>query len=180
MISRALFILCLASLTGCASVQTSLTAKSDAVITVISKINNTAIVDLRQSQAVAMAATPPDTDGFNCSAGAITVFGQINAVIAAAKSSPATAGTAATATTPAVAAKLASAPGAFTQAELATIFAPNSPQWNQVKDTITSACAAKVAKVIGAAQMTLAGGVVGVLAGAAGNAILPLAAAAAP
>lgn len=153
MISRALFILCLASLTGCAS--GSLQKTSDSVITVISRVNNTAIADLQQAQLVAKAATPPDLDGYNCAGGAITVFGEINAVTAVAGGPKA---------------------GAFTQAELLSLFQPGSAQYNQVKDTLTSACAAKVAKVVGAVQSTLAGGVIGVLA--TSSAILPLAAAA--
>lgn len=148
---RILAILVLAPvLAGCASVQKA----NDSVITVISRLNNTAIADLQQAQLVAKAATPPDTDGVSCAQGAVTVLGQINAVLVAAKSP---------------------ASGAFTQAELLSLFAPNSPQYNQVKDTLTSACAAKVAKVVGAAQATLVGGVVGVLATT--NVILPLAAA---
>lgn len=152
MFTRALFILCLASLTGCAS--GSLQKTSDSVITVISRVNNTAIADLQQAQAVAKAAMPADTDGVNCSASAIVVAGQINAVLAAAKG-PDT--------------------GAFTLAELASLFQPGSAQYNQVKQTLTSGCAAKVQDVLGAAQTVLAGGVIGVLATT--NAVLPLAAA---
>lgn len=151
MFTRALFILCLASLTGCAS--GSLQKTSDAVITVISRVNNTAIADLQQAQAVAKAATPVDADGVACSAAAIVVNGQINAVLAAAKG-PNT--------------------GVFTLAELASLFQPGSAQYNQVKQTLTSGCAAKVQDVLGAAAL-LQGGVIGVLA--TSSAILPLAAA---
>jgi hypothetical protein len=137
---------------GCAQINTKIV---DPVITLISKLSNTANGDLVIAENVAKAATPPDTDGFNCAATAITVNGQISAVLAAANVKGA---------------------GVLTTGELASLFQPGSQQYNAVKQQLTSGCAAKAQDVLGAAGVLAAGGVVGAMA--AGNTILPLAAAA--
>jgi hypothetical protein len=126
----------------------------DPLITDLSKINNTAMADLVVVQKTALAATPPDADGAQCAAAAITVGGQIAAVNTAASGTGA---------------------GILTTAELASLFQPGSAQYNQVKQTLTSGCAAKAQDVLGAAGVLAAGGVVGAIA--AGQ-LLPLAAAA--
>lgn len=169
--NRSILILALLSISACTSFASQVV---DPLITTISRINNTAVSDLTVAIAVANAATPPDTDGAQCAKGAIVVAGQINTVLAAAKGSPAITGTAATATTAAVAAAPAAVLGVFTTAELATIFAPGSAQYNNVKQQLTTACAAKGLDVLGQQGLLAAGGVIGALA--AGK-LLPLAAA---
>ena len=140
------------SLVACSSVQTNVV---NPVLTDISRINNTAIADLTNAQAVAKAATPADMDGYNCATTVIAVAGQINAVVTAAKGPGA---------------------GPLSNAELASLFQPGSQQFNAVQQQLTSGCAAKAQDVLGAAGVTLAGGVAGAMATT--NLILPLAAAA--
>lgn len=151
---RKFFVVAL--LSGVAACSTFDTKVVDPLITDLSKINNTAVADLQNVEAVAKAATPPDTDGLNCAAAAITVSGQINAVLAAANTPNA---------------------GVLTTAELASLFQPGSAQYDAAKQTLTSGCAAKAQDVLGAAGVLAAGGVVGAIA--AGQ-VLPTLAAAAP
>lgn len=125
----------------------------DPLITDLSKISNTAATDLNTVIATANAATPPDVDGANCAKAALTVQGQVAAVVKAANVSGA---------------------GAFTAAELASLFQPGSAQYNQAAQTLNSGCAAKAADVLTAAGALAAGGAVGALA--VGQ-LLPLAAA---
>jgi len=144
------------ALSGCANGFLNFNSKVvDPLITDISKLNNTASGDLVIAENVATAATPPDTDGYNCAAGAIVASGQINKVLAAAQGTGA---------------------GVITTGELASLFQPGSQQYNAVKQELTSACAAKAQDVLGAAGVLAAGGVVGAIA--VSNQILPLAAAA--
>jgi len=138
-------------LAGCASFNGKVV---DPLITDLSKINNTAIGDLQQAEAVAQAASPPDLDGKNCAAATIQVGGQINVVLAAA----------------------GKASGPLTLAELASLFQPGSAQYNLVQQELTSGCAAKAQDVLGASGLLAAGGVLGALSASSG--ILPLAAAA--
>jgi hypothetical protein len=140
-----------ALISGCAAFNTKVV---DPLITAISRLNNTATADLVVAENVAKAATPADTDGANCAAGAIVAAGQINAVLVAAGGKSA---------------------GAFTTAELSSLFQPGSSQYNAVKQELTTACAAKAQDVLGAAGVLALGGAVGAIA--SGN-ILPLAAAA--
>lgn len=140
-----------AAISGCASVNTKVV---DPLITTLSRLGNTAVADLTVSQKVAMAATPPDTDGATCAAAAIVVLGQINKVTAAANVPNA---------------------GAFTVAELASLFQPGSAQYNQANNTLAAGCIAKANDVMGPGAVLAAGGVAGVLAST--NSILPLAAA---
>lgn len=141
-------------LAGCASLNTKVV---DPLITDISRINNTASADLQVAQNVAQAATPPDVDGFNCAGAAVTASAQINKVLAAATAGGASA-------------------GAFTTAEIASLFQPGSQQYNAINQLLVSGCAAKATDVLGAAGVMAAGGVAGAIA--ASNIILPLAAAA--
>lgn len=126
----------------------------DPIITDLSKINATAQADLVVMENVAKAATPPDTDGYNCAAAAIVVSGQVSAVVAAANVPTA---------------------GVVTTAELASLFQPGSAQYNQVEQTLVSGCAAKAQDVLGPAGLLAAGGVAGAIA--AGK-VLPILAAA--
>jgi hypothetical protein len=126
----------------------------DPLITDISKINATGAADLVVSENVAKAATPPDTDGYNCAAAAITVSGEIGQVLAAANVPNA---------------------GVVTTGEIASLFQPGSAQYNAVLQTLTSGCAAKAQDVLGPAGLLAAGGVAGAIA--AGK-VLPILAAA--
>lgn len=128
---------------------------ANALITVLSRISNTGIADLAVVESVAKAATPPDTDGYNCAVAATTVAQQIAALNAAANVSGA---------------------GALTLAEMASLFQPGSAQFNAAQNTLASGCVAKANDVLGPAGVVAAGGVIGVLA--ATNSVLPLAAAA--
>lgn len=154
------FILVLAvatALTACSStsnpVQTVNTKVIDPLITDLSRIGNTSTADLTVAENVANAATPPDKDGFNCAAAAITVQGQINGVMQAAAVPNA---------------------GVFTMAELSSLFQPGSAQYNNAKQELITGCAAKAQDVLGPTAL-LATGVVGAMA--VGNQVLPLAAA---
>jgi hypothetical protein len=143
------------ALNACSSAVTSVnTQVVDPLITTLSKINATAVADLTTAGNVALAATPPDKDGASCIAGTITVAGQINAVLAAAKGANA---------------------GVLTTAELASLFQPGSAQYNAAQQVLVSSCAAKAQDVLGAAGVLAAGGVVGALAS---GQVLPVLAAA--
>lgn len=154
MLKTSLAAAALVLVAGCASLNTKVV---DPLITDISRINNTASADLTVAQSVAQAATPPDTDGFNCAGAAIAASAQINKVLAAAAAGGANA-------------------GAFTTAEIASLFQPGSAQYNAVNQLLVSGCAAKAQDVLGAAGVLAAGGVAGAIA--TSNIILPLAAAA--
>lgn len=119
----------------------------------LAQLANTAVADLRVAENVANAATPPDADGYNCAAAAITAIGYIQKVNGAA-----TAGQGA---------------GVFTAAEMASLFQPESAQYKQVVNTVGTGCIAKANDIMGAAQVVAAGGVMAIL-----PQILPLAAAA--
>lgn len=149
LVARALAF-ALMGLAGCSTVNKAI----DPLITALSRISNTAASDLTTMQSVALAATPPDQDGANCAAAALKVQGQVNAVITAAHVPTA---------------------GAFTVAELASLFQPGSAQFNQAQNVLATGCIAKANDVMGAAGVLAAGGVAGVLA--ATNTVLPLAAA---
>lgn len=155
---RTLACAVVALLAGCSQqlgqVQTTINQKViDPLLTDLNKIGNTAADDLKNVQAVAKAATPPDTDGYNCAAAALTVQGQIAAVLTAANTPQA---------------------GVLTTAEVASLFQPGSAQYNQAKQVLVSGCAAKAQDVLGPAGLLAAGGVAGALAT---QNILPLAAA---
>jgi hypothetical protein len=144
-----------ALLAACSSTSTTnpIYTVTDPLITVLSRVVNTAAGDLTAAEAVANAATPKDTDGVNCDASLLVVQGQINAVVTAAHVPTA---------------------GAFTIAELASLFQPGSAQYNQAKQTIVSGCAAKAQDVMGPTAL-LGTGVIGALA--VGQQIAPLVAA---
>lgn len=138
------------ALTACASS----TSATNPLATALSRISNTAAVDLQTAQKVALAATPPDNEGAACAAAALTVQGYVAKVVQAANQPGA---------------------GAFTVAELASLFQPGSPQFNQANNTLATGCIAKANLVLGPSGVIAAGGVAGVLA--ATNQILPLGAA---
>ena len=146
---RKILIASLALLASCAT----LSNPADPLITVLSRVANTAQIDLTTSIAVAQAATPQDGDGALCAQAALVVQGSISRVVAAAHVSGA---------------------GAFTVAELASLFQPGSAQYNYAKQTLVSGCAAKTQDVMGPAAL-LGTGVIGALA--IGQQVLPLAAA---
>lgn len=124
---------------------------ADPALKTLAQIGNTAVTDATQAKVVALAATPPDTDGANCWTGVITAIGEIQQVNAAAGGANA---------------------GVFTTAEMASLYQPGSAQFNQVTNLIASACVAKSNDVLGAANVLAAGGVMAVL-----PKVIPLAAA---
>jgi UDP-3-O-[3-hydroxymyristoyl] glucosamine N-acyltransferase len=153
---RILFIAFALTLAACASsTTTTATGPANQLIVALSRISNTGVADLTVSENVANAATPPDTAGATCAAAAITVAQQVQKVMTAANVSNA---------------------GVFTTAELASLFQPGSPQYNQAANTLAAGCIAKANTVLGPTGVIAAGGVVGALANS--NALLPLVAAA--
>lgn len=126
---------------------------TDPLITVLSRIANTAQADLQTTIVVAQAATPQDNDGVQCAQAGLVVQGTVSRVVTAAHVSGA---------------------GAFTMAELASLFQPGSAQYNYAKQTLVSGCAAKAQDVLGPTAL-LGTGVIGALA--VGQQLLPLAAA---
>jgi hypothetical protein len=100
----------------------------------LTTIANTAQADLTSAIAVANAATPPDTAGAACAQAAMTVGANIRKVIAA---------------TPAGATV-----GIFTSAEIASLYAPNSPQFNAVVTTLETGCIAKLRQTLQAGAST--------------------------
>lgn len=136
-----------AALFGCAGpisgVQSTVTDVSDALLTDLAKIGNTAQTDLAKADAVALAATPPDQDGHVCLTTVGGVLGDIQKVNAAAGGAGA---------------------GVFTVGEMASLFQPGSIQYNTEKQKLVSGCAAKAQDVLGAAGVLAAGGVVGAIA----------------
>jgi len=127
------------SLAACAALNSKVV---DPLLTDLQKINATAAADLNNAEAVAKAATPPDTDGANCAAAVLTVQGQIAQVMAANDLSNA---------------------GVLTAAEVASLFQPGSAQYNQAENTVATGCIAKANDVLGAAKVVAAGGVAAVL-----------------
>lgn len=97
---------------------------NDQVLTVMNQIANTATADLNTAIAVANAATPPDVDGATCAKGVLTIGAAMQKVLAA---------------TP-----QGATVGAFTAAEIASLYQPSSPQFNYVVTTLETACIAKV------------------------------------
>lgn len=154
-ISACCAMLVIAALAACAPLSSFNQEVVDPLITVLDKVNATAVTDLQGAEKAAQAATPTDTDGFNCAAAAIVVLGEVTAEFA-------------------VVSGAKSAPGPLTLAEMASLFQPGSAQYNAAKQTLTSGCAAKAQDVLGAAGVLAAGGVIGALAT---QNVLPLAAA---
>ena len=142
------------SLGACA---TSATA-TNPLLGVMTKIANAGAADLTRVEAVASVPNPAlpggieDQDGLRCAQAAMVVLTQIQAVNQAANGPGA---------------------GAFTLAEMASLFQPGSPQFNSAQNTLTTGCIAKANNILGPAGVIAAGGVVGAIA--ANSAILPLA-----
>jgi hypothetical protein len=125
-----LALTCTGLLGGCAN-----NAQGQTVLSNLTTIANTASADLTTAIAVANAATPPDADGAACASAALTVATNIKAVIAA---------------TPAGATV-----GVFTTAEIASLYAPGSAQFNQAVKTIETGCIAKLHDINQAGASTL-------------------------
>lgn len=137
-------------LAGCTAFNTAVV---DPALKSLAQLANTSVADLQIAENVANAATPTDTDGYNCAVAAVNAIGYIQKVNTAATAG----GTKA---------------GVFTAAEMTSLFQPGSAQYKQVTNLIASGCIAKANDVLGAANVLAAGGVMAVL-----PQILPLAAA---
>lgn len=112
------------------------TADSTAISKVLTQVGNTLTTDLQQQAAVALAATPPDTDGARCAgtlptnpADPTTGTGALSVAAAIQKVAGVTAG---------------KQVGALTVAEVATLYQPGSAQFNWAVTTLETACIAKV------------------------------------
>lgn len=110
--------------------------QSSDITRVLTQLGNTLIADLQQQRAVALAATPPDTFGAQCAGtlpdptkpgdlgtGALSVAAAIQRVAAVTDGKTV---------------------GALTIAEIATLYAPGSPQFNWAVTQIETGCIAKV------------------------------------
>lgn len=124
---------------GCGAFNQNVT---DPLLSDLQQINATALSDLQNVENVAKAATPPDTDGYNCAAAVIVVQGQIGQVMAANNMANA---------------------GVLTAAEIASLFQPGSAQYDQAENTIATGCIAKANDMLGAAKVLALGGVAAVL-----------------
>ena len=113
------------ALAGCAQ-----TGKPDQITSVLDQIANTSTADLKTSIAVANAATPPDADGAACAQAVLTVSASMQKVLAA---STAAGGTI----------------GAFTVAEIASLYQPGSAQYNYAIKTVGTGCLNKAVDVAG-------------------------------
>lgn len=142
------------TLMACAAKSTTTNTLGNQFATVLSRIMNTSAADLITAENVANAATPPDKDGASCAAAIIVVQSEVNNVVQA---------------------QAAGTQGAFTTAEMLSLFQPGSAQFNQAYNVVAAGCIAKANDVMGAANVLLAGGIAGVLA--ATNTVIPLGAA---
>src|SRR5580692_747962 len=124
---------------------TVLTSQNSQITTVLTQLANTATQDLNTQIAVANAATPPDVDGAQCGAAALQVTAAIQKVTAATQPATGVPGTA-LATPPTV--------GAFTTAEIASLYQPGSAQFNWAVKVLETGCIAKVHDINQAAQST--------------------------
>ena len=110
-------------------------ANSQAIIKNLTTILNTAQADLNTAILVANAASPPDVDGAACAKALIALNASMIAVMAA---------------TPAGATV-----GVFTAAEVASLYAPGSAQFNQVVKTVETGCIAKLHDINQAGASTI-------------------------
>lgn len=108
----------LALLAGCVGA-----SQSSQIEKVLTQLGNTLADDLAGQKAVALAATPPDTDGAACADAGMQVATAIQKVAAV------TAGTQV---------------GALTLAEIGTLYQPGSAQFNWAVKTLETGCIAKV------------------------------------
>jgi hypothetical protein len=142
-------VLSMLGLAGCISQAVDNTQNAQ-INKVLTQLGNTLTTDLVQQAKTAMAATPPDLHGAACAGtlpdpakpgdlgtGALAVAAAIQRVIAS------TAGV---------------APGLATQAEIATLYAPGSAQFNWALTTIETGCIAKIHDVNQAINST--GGII--------------------
>lgn len=129
--------------TGNGTTTTTPTTPLSPVFQTLAQIGNTALADAQQAVQVAQAATPPDNDGANCwSNGVVPAIQDIAKVNAAANNSNS---------------------GVFTAVEMASLFQPQSAQYNYVVNMVGTACIAKANDVLGAANVVAMGGVMAVL-----------------
>lgn len=161
MLRKTLLIACASlALSSCAAF-TSTTSLNNPLIVELTKIGNAGLADLKSVEAVAsvpntaMAGGIEDQAGLQCAQAAVTVLTQIQALNNAANGPGA---------------------GALTLAEMASLFQPNSPQFDSAQNILATGCVAKANAVMGAAGVIAAGGVVGAMV--ASPQILPLLAAA--
>ncbi|MDE2020080.1 MAG: hypothetical protein KGJ13_07080 [Patescibacteria group bacterium] len=153
------FLVVVIALSACVSKPLATPNTNNLLITALARISATGLADLQRVEKVASVPNTnlpggiEDKDGLTCAQSATAVLTQVNAVNAAANGPGA---------------------GVLTVAEIASLFQPGSPQFNQATNTLTAGCIAKANDVLGPAGVVGAGGVIGVLAST--NAILPLAA----
>jgi hypothetical protein len=118
------------ALAGCATTPQA----TDPVISTLARLADTSIADLTTSKAVALAATPPDTNGAACADAAIGVARSMQKVAAAATGKTV---------------------GAFTVAEIASLYQPHSPQYEAAANALLTGCIAKIRTVKGATVATV-------------------------
>jgi len=133
------------SLVGCAG---GIISQNDnqKISKVLTQLGNTLVTDLQQQKAVALAATPVDTDGAQC-AGDLpdptkagdTGTGALGVAAAIQKVAAVTSGTSV---------------GALTLAEIGTLYQPGSAQFNWAIKMLETACIAKVHDVNQAVNST--------------------------
>jgi hypothetical protein len=116
-----------AALVGCSLLPAQQQANINSFL---SQLANTSLADLNQTIAIAQAATPPDTDGVTCAQALLTERANVVALYQAAAPNGSVANV-----------------GAFSTAELATIFIPGSAQTQAALQTLRTGCAAKIADV---------------------------------
>lgn len=119
---------------------TNQTAAGDSLITVLTKVANTAQADLTQATSIANAATPPDTDGVMCYTALMAVNSDILKVLNAGQGG-----------------------GIIATAEVASLFQPGSIQYVTEQQKVGQ-CAPKAQDVLGPAGLLAAGGVAGAIA----------------
>jgi hypothetical protein len=93
--------------------------------TVVADLVATDNTDLTNGDAIALAATPPDTDFDNCAKAGIAVATAAKKVIAASNSANA---------------------GLISLGEFTSLYVPGSDQYNWAESTLVSGCSAKIAK----------------------------------
>ncbi len=129
----------------------------DPLITEATRINNAGLEDLKRIEAIAQVPNPnlpggiEDLHGLQCARAGEQVLTIVQGVQLAAGKNP----------------------GPLAVGEMGTFLIPNTPQFNDARDTLNSGCLLKAQDVLGGpARVALAGGVVAAMVNA--PAILPL------
>jgi hypothetical protein len=163
MIRKILSATCaLSLLAGCATTTTTggtttTTGIANPLFVELSDISQAGLGDLARVEAIASVPNPglpggvEDQAGLTCAQAGTSVLTQVNAVNAAANGPGA---------------------GVLSVAEVASLFQPGSPSFNQAEDTLATGCVDKANAVLGAAGVLAAGGVVAAMV--ASPQILPL------